>query len=61
MKRRIPFKVDIPVPCTQSWNDMNPVDNGRYCGHCSKKVIDFTKLADHEVVRIFLDSSGGIR
>jgi len=57
MKRKNPFTIDIPMPCTQSWDDMTPVDNGRYCGHCTKKVIDFTKLADHEVVRIMLDSS----
>ncbi|PSL22540.1 hypothetical protein [Chitinophaga ginsengisoli] len=60
MKRNIPFKIDIPVPCTQSWDDMHPVDSGRYCGHCSKTIIDFTKLADHEVARIFLDSKGPI-
>lgn len=60
MKRNIPFKVDIPVPCSQSWDDMKPMDNGRYCGHCSKTIIDFTKLADHEVARIFLDSKGAV-
>jgi len=60
MKRKNQFTVDIANPCTQSWDNMPPVDNGRYCGHCTKKIIDFTKLADHEVVRIFLDSSGPV-
>ncbi|SDF14046.1 hypothetical protein [Chitinophaga filiformis] len=60
MKRKVPFKVDIPVPCTESWDDMTPMDKGRYCGQCSKKIIDFTKLADHEVARMFLDSRGPV-
>ncbi len=56
MRRKIPFKIDIPVPCTQSWDNMSPMGNGRHCGHCSKTIIDFTQLADHEVVKIFMDS-----
>lgn len=60
MKNKTSLTIDIPVPCTQSWENMSPMDKGRYCGHCSKKIIDFTKLADHEVARIFLDSKGAV-
>ncbi|MCF6401597.1 hypothetical protein L3C95_01845 [Chitinophaga filiformis] len=60
MKRSMPFKVEIPLPCEQSWENMKPMDDGRYCDHCSRKIVDFTKLADHEVVRLFLDSSGPV-
>jgi hypothetical protein len=31
---------------------------GRFCAHCSKTVIDFTKLTDNEIIKILETSSG---
>lgn len=30
-------------PCSQDWSKMNPVDGGRFCDHCHKKVHDLTE------------------
>lgn len=36
----------IPEPCLQSWDEMPVAENGRFCGHCSHLVIDFTQMSD---------------
>jgi hypothetical protein len=33
----------IIKPCGENWNKMKPVDSGRFCNKCSKKVHDLTK------------------
>jgi len=45
-EKRMPenFTIDIPNPCSQSWDAMNPSENGRYCRHCSSEVVDFTAM-----------------
>ena len=37
------FKITIPKPCHKDWNTMAPEEKGRFCGSCSKIVVDFTK------------------
>lgn len=44
------MKLSIPKPCHEKWEDMNPVENGRFCSVCSKTVRDFTGLSDREVM-----------
>jgi hypothetical protein len=39
----------ITKPCSENWNKMTPIEGGRFCDHCSKKVYDLTSgtiLAD---------------
>jgi hypothetical protein len=52
MKRKDSLTLDIPHPCTQSWNEMSPVDGGRHCLHCQKTVIDFTSMTDQEILTL---------
>lgn len=33
---------EIIKPCSENWDKMNPVQGGRFCDHCSKKVFDLT-------------------
>lgn len=43
-------QITIPKPCRQSWQQMLPNDDGRHCNHCSKTVIDFTKMTNGEII-----------
>lgn len=42
--------ISITQPCHQSWQNMNPVKNGRHCNQCSKMVMDFTKMSNDEIL-----------
>lgn len=46
------MKISIPQPCHENWNEMLPVEKGRFCQSCQKCVIDFTKLPDDEILKI---------
>jgi hypothetical protein len=34
--------INIPQPCSENWEVMQPDKNGRHCKSCAKTVIDFT-------------------
>ncbi len=40
----------VPNPCNENWNSMPAQENGRYCGSCSKVVVDFTNKNNEEIV-----------
>ena len=44
------LKIQIPEPCSQLWNKMDKVDNGRFCNQCNKNLIDFTNFSDKELI-----------
>lgn len=54
-------KMPIPVinnPCPEKWQDMAPAEQGRFCGKCSKIVIDFTKKTTQEIIDFLNDRKG---
>ena len=51
MKREI--KIQINEPCHENWNDMTDVEKGRFCGVCSKVVVDFTQFSDAQLFDYF--------
>ena len=45
------FKLNIPEPCHEDWQQMSPTQKGKFCANCQKEVIDFTKLSATEIAR----------
>ena len=42
--------IRIPQPCSQSWQQMTPVEQGRHCESCCKTVVDFTPMSNDEII-----------
>ena len=43
----------VTNPCHEGWDNMTPVEKGRYCGSCSRTVIDFTDMSDAALIDYF--------
>lgn len=49
------FIVNIPEPCHEDWNKMEPHAKGKFCNSCSKAVFDFSTKTDAEIKDILLE------
>lgn len=49
------MKFEIPFPCSEDIDQMNPIGSGRFCGACDKVIIDFTKMSLPEIKSYFLN------
>ena len=54
MKKSITIR--IPEPCHEDWQKMTQTEKGKFCGVCTKEVIDFTSKTDEDLVKILVDS-----
>lgn len=54
------FKLTIPKPCHENWDEMTPQDNGRFCMNCSKTIIDFSSLLPEEIQHFFIQNQNEI-
>ncbi len=52
------YKITIPEPCHEDWAQMTPEQQGRFCGVCSKTVVDFSNKSDQEVDAIIEEKKG---
>lgn len=52
-------KITIPKPCHEDWNKMTPNGNGKFCGSCSKKVVDFTNMMPNEI-QVYFQQHGNV-
>jgi hypothetical protein len=41
--------IHIPEPCHESWQAMQPQQNGRFCDSCCKVVVDFTAMSNEQI------------
>ena len=55
MKKAI--RIQIPEPCHEDWQKMTPTEKGKFCGVCTKEVIDFSTKADEDLVKILSKSN----
>lgn len=52
------MRINIPSPCSEDWDNMNPAAQGRFCTSCQKTVVDFTAMSDNEVKQYLLRNIG---
>ena len=45
-------QIQLPTPCSQDWDDMKSIPEGKFCSSCEKKVIDFSLLNDRQILEI---------
>lgn len=53
------IQLHIPEPCHENWDQMSPVDKGRFCGSCQKQVVDFSVMSDRQIAEFFKRPSTG--
>src|ERR1043165_9793104 len=53
------IQLSIPTPCHENWDNMTPVERGRFCGSCQKQVVDFSRMSDREIAMFFKKLSTG--
>ncbi|HEX4850396.1 MAG TPA: carboxypeptidase-like regulatory domain-containing protein, partial [Puia sp.] len=53
-------RLHVPVPCHESWENMDPTNSGRYCAACMKDVIDFSEMSDEQIFHYFKKGNGNI-
>jgi hypothetical protein len=54
------IKLTIPEPCSEDWQQMTPVEKGRFCEACSKCVMDFTAFSDEELLQYFAQKPSNV-
>ncbi len=47
--KKTSYRISVASPCHEDWNAMLPEEKGKFCNACQKKVIDFSRMTDHEI------------
>ncbi|MBS1689697.1 MAG: hypothetical protein JSS96_13295, partial [Bacteroidetes bacterium] len=58
MRKPKTIQITLPKPCHEDWNNMTPVERGRFCTHCQKTVVDFTNWRDADLFNFFIKDGG---
>lgn len=54
------FEVRIENPCGEDLSKMKPTQRGKFCSACQRDLVDFTKLPDQEIIKIFHQTNGDV-
>lgn len=60
MRKPKSIQISVPHPCSQNWEEMTPQEQGRFCAHCQKTVIDFTTWSDQALYNFFSKNTEGV-
>ena len=52
--------ITVPKPCSQNWDNMQDVNEGKFCSACEKTVYDLTGLSDEELIRFLNEKGKGV-
>ncbi|MGG5505751.1 MULTISPECIES: carboxypeptidase-like regulatory domain-containing protein [unclassified Myroides] len=44
------YLIQIPEPCSEDWNQMTPLEKGRFCAVCEKEIYDFSTYTKQELI-----------
>jgi hypothetical protein len=53
------IQLTVPKPCDENWDNMNPVEKGRFCNSCEKQVVDFSEMSDRQIAEFFKKPTTG--
>jgi hypothetical protein len=45
-------KIYLPKPCSEKWDNMTPIERGKLCEICNRKVYDLTKMNNTEIISL---------
>jgi hypothetical protein len=54
------LSIHIATPCHEDWQQMTPVDKGRFCQSCAKQVVDFSAMTDQQILNYISNASGSM-
>jgi TonB family protein len=50
--------VELKFICNENWDKMHPVEGGRHCDVCNKKVVDFTTKDQNDFTKAWEEAEG---
>lgn len=54
------FKISIDHPCNQDWEKMQAGQNGKFCSHCAKTVVDLNSMTDAQIVEFIAKQTSSV-
>lgn len=52
--------VTLKFKCSQNWDAMQPVEGGRHCDVCNKKVVDFAGKSTSDIDKAMVENDGKV-